>query len=96
MKQRGGTTGRGQGQLKINITKKEKKQLICVWSLAYFDNYNKYTCNTKGTIISVTFNVDKHDHMGHVIIIWTMYSSCLVIFKKIIPFNMHDIKINDH
>ncbi len=28
-------TGRGQRQLKINITKKEKKQLIFVWSLAY-------------------------------------------------------------
>ena len=31
----GETTGRGQRQLKINITKKEKKQLIFVWSLAY-------------------------------------------------------------
>ena len=28
-------TGRGQRQQKINITKREKKQLIFVWSLAY-------------------------------------------------------------
>ena len=34
-KQRGGATGRGQRQLKINTTKKGKKQLIFVWSLAY-------------------------------------------------------------
>ena len=31
----GETTGRGQQQLKINTTKKEKKQLIFVWFLAY-------------------------------------------------------------
>ncbi len=31
----GETTGRGQRQLKINTPKKEKKQLIFVWSLAY-------------------------------------------------------------
>ena len=44
----GETKGRGQQQLKINKTKKEKKQLLFVWTLTYnLSNFSGSTRNMK-------------------------------------------------